>query len=197
LGSERRDAAIVIPDKAFFRIGEVAEILDVKPYIIRYWESEFSQLHPEKSSGNQRVYSRNDVKLLLTIKTLLWDQKFTIEGARKQLSARKAAQAAEEAPKGDEVPLTAEQSSQAARTLFPAPQTPVNPSMKSFLTQLDDLTAENQKLRKRLEQSEAQAEDLDRKLTEERKMRTQLISYLQREFETVINLVDSHLDDAE
>jgi DNA-binding transcriptional MerR regulator len=196
LGSERREAAIVIPDKAFFKIGEVAEILGVKAYIIRYWESEFSQLHPEKSTGNQRVYSRNDVNLLLTIKNLLWDQKFTIEGARKQLSARRSAQPEEGTP---ETPPSSDEAraAQPARTLFPAPPTAVTPSMKSFLAQLDDLTVENQKLRKRLEQSEAQAEDLDRKLAEERKMRTRLISYLQSEFEAVITLVDSHLDDAD
>src|SRR5579862_8655479 len=74
-----------IPDKLFFRIGEVSEIVGVEPYVLRYWESEFPALAPRKSSSGQRMFRRKDVELLLRIKHLLYDKKFTIEGARKEL----------------------------------------------------------------------------------------------------------------
>ncbi|HYA18272.1 MAG TPA: MerR family transcriptional regulator [Bryobacteraceae bacterium] len=76
-----------IPDKLFFRIGEVSEIVGVEPYVLRYWESEFPALAPRKSSSGQRMFRRKDVELLLRIKHLLYDQKFTIEGARKALTS--------------------------------------------------------------------------------------------------------------
>jgi len=74
-----------IPDKLFFRIGEVSEIVGVEPYVLRYWESEFPGLSPKKSSSGQRMFRRKDVDLLLNIKQLLYEKKFTIEGARKAL----------------------------------------------------------------------------------------------------------------
>ncbi|MBW1645831.1 MAG: MerR family transcriptional regulator [Deltaproteobacteria bacterium] len=74
-----------IPDKLFFRIGEVSEIVDVKPYVLRYWESEFDLIAPEKSNSRQRLYQRKDLELLLEIKRLLYDEGFTIAGARKKL----------------------------------------------------------------------------------------------------------------
>jgi DNA-binding transcriptional MerR regulator len=74
-----------LPDKAYFKIGEVARICDVKPYVLRYWESEFRSLRPVKSDTKQRVYRKKDVELLLRIRNLLYVQRFTIEGARKAL----------------------------------------------------------------------------------------------------------------
>ncbi len=74
-----------IPDKLFFRIGEVSEIVGVEPYVLRYWESEFPGLSPKKSSSGQRMFRRKDVELLLKIRQLLYEKKFTIEGARKAL----------------------------------------------------------------------------------------------------------------
>ena len=74
-----------IPDKLFFRIGEVSELIGVEPYVLRYWESEFSVLSPKKSSSGQRMFRRRDVEILLSIKHLLYDKKFTIDGARKVL----------------------------------------------------------------------------------------------------------------
>jgi DNA-binding transcriptional MerR regulator len=74
-----------IPDKLFFRIGEVSQIVGVEAYVLRYWESEFPGLSPRKSSTGQRMFRRKDVELLLRIKHLLYGQKFTIEGARKAL----------------------------------------------------------------------------------------------------------------
>jgi DNA-binding transcriptional MerR regulator len=75
-----------IPDKLFFRIGEVSQIVGVEPYVLRYWESEFKALSPKKSGTGQRMFRRKDVELLLEIKRLLYDRKFTIEGARLALS---------------------------------------------------------------------------------------------------------------
>jgi len=74
-----------IPDKLFFRIGEVSELLGVEPYVLRYWESEFPALAPKKSSSGQRMFRRKDLDLLFNIKHLLYEKKFTIEGARKAL----------------------------------------------------------------------------------------------------------------
>src|SRR5579863_16075 len=77
-----------IPDKLFFRIGEVSQIVGVEPYVLRYWESEFRELSPKKSSSGQRMFRKRDVELLLRIRHLLYDRKFTIEGARKVIADR-------------------------------------------------------------------------------------------------------------
>ena len=74
-----------IPDKLYFKIGEVSGLLGVEPYVLRYWETEFSALAPKKSGTGHRLYRRKDVELLLRIKHLLYDKKFTIEGARQWL----------------------------------------------------------------------------------------------------------------
>ena len=84
-----------IPEKLYFKIGEVSEITEVKPYILRYWENEFKIISPKKSSTKQRVYSRRDVDLIIEIKKLLYKEKFTLEGAKKrikELQAEKAKQ---------------------------------------------------------------------------------------------------------
>jgi DNA-binding transcriptional MerR regulator len=74
-----------IPDKLYFKIGEVSELLGVESYVLRYWETEFAVLSPKKSGTGHRLYRRKDVELLLRIKHLLYDKKFTIEGARQRL----------------------------------------------------------------------------------------------------------------
>jgi DNA-binding transcriptional MerR regulator len=74
-----------IPDKLYFRIGEVSKLLEVEPYVVRFWESEFPGLAPKKSDTGQRLFRRKDVELLLQIKFLLYEKKFTIEGARQAL----------------------------------------------------------------------------------------------------------------
>ena len=76
-----------IPDKLYFKIGEVSDLLGVEPYVLRYWETEFSQLTPKKSGTGHRLYRRKDVELLLRIKHLLYEKRFTIEGARQSLQA--------------------------------------------------------------------------------------------------------------
>jgi len=80
-----------IPDKLYFKIGEVSELLGVEPYVLRYWESEFPVLSPKKSGTGHRLYRRKDVELLLRIKHLLYEKRFTIEGARQSLQAESRA----------------------------------------------------------------------------------------------------------
>jgi len=77
---------VQIPDKMFFRIGEVSQITGVKPYVLRYWESEFRVLRPSKNRSGQRVYRRRDIETVLEIRDLLHRRKFTIAGARKWLA---------------------------------------------------------------------------------------------------------------
>jgi DNA-binding transcriptional MerR regulator len=77
-----------IPDKLYFRIGEVSRLAGIKPYVLRFWETEFSSLGPKKSGKGHRLYRRKDVELVLEIKRLLYDKRYTIEGARKYLESR-------------------------------------------------------------------------------------------------------------
>jgi DNA-binding transcriptional MerR regulator len=74
-----------IPDKSYFRIGEVSRLLNVQPYVIRYWESEFKTVRPIRTRSDQRLYRHRDVEELLLIRKLLYEENFTINGARKQL----------------------------------------------------------------------------------------------------------------
>ncbi len=76
----------VIPGKRYFTIGEVSELCAVKPHVLRYWEQEFPQLKPLKRRGNRRYYQRHDVILIRQIRSLLYEQGFTIGGARQRLS---------------------------------------------------------------------------------------------------------------
>jgi DNA-binding transcriptional MerR regulator len=77
-----------IPDKLYFRIGDVSRLAGVKPYVLRYWETEFPAIAPKKSGTGQRLYRRKDVELILEIKHLLYEKRFTIEGARKAIETR-------------------------------------------------------------------------------------------------------------
>lgn len=96
-------SSVDIPHKLYFRIGEVARIVGVKPYVLRYWESEFAVLRPEKTASGHRLYRRRDVEILLDIKRLLYDEKFTISGAKKRLR---------DVGKEGEAPLPAESAEQ-------------------------------------------------------------------------------------
>jgi DNA-binding transcriptional MerR regulator len=116
-----------IPDKLYFRIGEVSKLTGVKPYVLRFWENEFPGLGPKKSGTGHRLYRKKDVHMVLDIKHLLYEKRYTIEGARKWLDARpkgEAARTAPDAPKGDVAPRN-----QAATTqgeLFPPAPLPVD-----------------------------------------------------------------------
>jgi DNA-binding transcriptional MerR regulator len=84
-GKKKSTSEIIIPDRLYFRIGDVSELLQLPAYVLRFWETEFPQLKPTKSSTGQRMYRRREVELALRIKTLLYDNGFTIAGAREQL----------------------------------------------------------------------------------------------------------------
>ena len=80
--------AVEIPDKFYFKIGEVSDLADVPPYVLRFWETEFKQIKPKRTDAGQRLYRKQDVALVLKIKHLLYSRKFTIEGARQHLKKR-------------------------------------------------------------------------------------------------------------
>jgi DNA-binding transcriptional MerR regulator len=84
---QRRTASSEIPDKLYFRIGDVARICEVPAYVLRFWETEFSQLKPNKGGTGQRLYRKRDVELALRIKRLLYDEGYTIPGARQVFQA--------------------------------------------------------------------------------------------------------------
>ncbi len=75
-----------IPDKLYFKIGEVSKLASVAPHVLRFWEGEFTEIQPKRANSNQRLYRRDDVKVILLIKSLLHDQGYTISGAKKYLS---------------------------------------------------------------------------------------------------------------
>ena len=87
-----------IPNKLFFKIGEVCEITDTQPYVLRYWESEFPALAPAKNSSGQRIYRRRDIETVLRIKQLLYEEGFTIAGAKKRLEVEMSGRAETPAP---------------------------------------------------------------------------------------------------
>lgn len=80
------DIATRIPDKLYFKIGEVSRIAEVPPSVLRFWENEFPRIKPKRTDAGQRLYRKNHVALILTIKHLLYDRKFTIQGARQYLN---------------------------------------------------------------------------------------------------------------
>jgi DNA-binding transcriptional MerR regulator len=80
---------IIIPDKLYFKIGEVTLITDLAAYVLRFWESEFNVISPKRTESGQRLYRKSDVESILKIKLLLYDKKFTIQGAKKFLKAAK------------------------------------------------------------------------------------------------------------
>lgn len=90
---------VEIPNKLYFRIGDVSKLASVKPYVLRFWENEFPMLNPKKSGANQRLYRRKDVETVLEIKHLLYAKRFTIEGARSHLQQQRSRSAVKAAPK--------------------------------------------------------------------------------------------------
>jgi DNA-binding transcriptional MerR regulator len=87
MGSEKRHE-IKIPDKLYFKIGEVSRIAGLPSHVLRFWEGEFKKINPRRTAAGQRSYTRNDIETILEIKHLLYDRKFTIDGARRHIGAR-------------------------------------------------------------------------------------------------------------
>ena len=108
-----------IPAKRYFTIGEVSELCGVKPYVLRYWEQEFTQLKPMKRRGNRRYYQHHEVLLIRRIRELLYEQGFTISGARNRLAEHHAAARAEAVSAGAEVALAEEEAALVAADELP------------------------------------------------------------------------------
>ena len=105
----------LFPEKLFYKIGEVSRVVGVESYVLRYWEAEFSFLNPRKSKSGQRIYAKNDVDLILQIKRLLYEEKYTIDGVRRKLGSDPAQQSPANCPADPEV--TAEAASDAENIL--------------------------------------------------------------------------------
>lgn len=117
-----------IPDKLYFRIGEVSRLAGIKPYVLRFWETEFSALGPKKSGKGHRLYRRKDVELVLEIKRLLYENRYTIEGARKYLESRAREVASA---------VSASKPPRSQPTLFAEP----NPTIESIRKELTEILA--------------------------------------------------------
>jgi DNA-binding transcriptional MerR regulator len=121
-------APVAIPDKLYFRIGDVAKLCDVPPYVLRFWETEFPQLKPNKGGTGQRLYRKKDVEMALRIKSLLYDQGYTIPGARQvfKSAAEPTAISPTEAPSAPDVasPLTEADAPHLAAAMWVPPATP-------------------------------------------------------------------------
>ena len=114
-----------IPDKLYFRIGEVSQILQVEPYVLRYWESEFPTLAPKKSGTGHRLYKRKDVEMVLELKRLLYEKRFTIEGARLFLDQNKK--------QAKTTKMVAKAKADEATAVAAAPVTPVEANGQAML----------------------------------------------------------------
>jgi len=97
-----KSASVIIPDKFYFKIGEVADLLGLPTHVLRFWESEFKGIKPKRTAAGQRLYRKKDVELILEIKHLLYEKKYTIPGAKKHLKDRSARQHPQ-APTFDEI----------------------------------------------------------------------------------------------
>jgi len=123
-----------IPNKLFFKIGEVCEITDTQPYVLRYWESEFPALAPAKNSSGQRIYRRKDIETVLRIKQLLYDEGFTIAGAKKRLETEMSGKGATTAEAATAAPApAAEPADDRTRTVL----FEVRDQIREMLTLLD------------------------------------------------------------
>jgi DNA-binding transcriptional MerR regulator len=109
-----------IPNKLFFKIGEVCELTDTQPYVLRYWESEFPSLAPAKNSSGQRIYRRRDIETVLRIKQLLYEEGFTIAGAKKKLETEAAGKGATPASEAAQAVVEAEAGEENAADAAPA-----------------------------------------------------------------------------
>ncbi len=119
-----------IPDRLFFRIGDVSQLTGIEAYVLRFWEGEFPALSPKKTSSGQRQYRRKDVETVLEIKRLLYDEGYTIAGARKAMRGR---------PKQKK---NAAESDEQSDQLFPAPQaTAASPDLTGIKQELREILA--------------------------------------------------------
>jgi DNA-binding transcriptional MerR regulator len=123
-----------IPDKLYFRIGDVARLAGIKPYVLRFWETEFPSLGPKKSGTGHRLYRRKDVQLVFEIKGLLYEKRFTIEGARKFLETRAKTEPAVSAS-GKRAKAAAKKPAKVQGGLFDVPNSALD-SVRKELTEI-------------------------------------------------------------
>lgn len=155
-------AAATIPQKLFFKIGEVCEIAGVQAHVLRYWETEFPMLAPQKNRAGQRTYRRRDVEMALRIKELLYDEQYTIAGAKKKLATEMRAPSKEN--------LQSVQQKQNVRSLQPPPSlagkftspppTPGPSLSEDQRASLRQVAAQLQEILNLLEQGDAELEQL-------------------------------------
>src|SRR5512134_3937770 len=126
-----------IPNKLFFKIGEVCEITDTQPYVLRYWESEFAALAPAKNSSGQRIYRRRDIETILRIKQLLYEEGFTIAGAKKRLESELAGRVDTPIPAGSSTPVPAPGDGEPTQDRTRAALLEVRDQLRAILTLLD------------------------------------------------------------
>ena len=126
LEPSNNDELPAIPGKRYFTIGEVSELCGVKPHVLRYWEQEFPQLKPVKRRGNRRYYQRQDVLVIRQIRSLLYEQGFTIGGARKRLEGEEARDDVTQTPA--DRPPAARRARRSASRSCAAEQTSMGPS---------------------------------------------------------------------
>jgi DNA-binding transcriptional MerR regulator len=126
-------AAQPTTDRDFYRIGEVSRLTDLKPFVLRYWETEFPMLEPVKSPSGHRLYRQQDVEMVLRIKRLLYDEGFTIAGARRHLREQNGAAEMDTAPSGG----PADASAGAAQLLSRKMLLDLRDSLRAFLTLLE------------------------------------------------------------
>ncbi len=132
--------ALEIPDKLYFRIGEVARLAGIKPYVLRFWETEFPTLGPKKSGTGHRLYRRKEVELVLEIKRLLYEKRFTIEGARRFLDGRnKNAAAKAETVRRPRAKAAAAAEAGAQTALFADPDSSLLETVRKELRELAEM----------------------------------------------------------
>jgi len=130
-GTSIPDQETSIPDKLYFRIGEVAQLAGVEPYVLRFWEGEFPQLAPKKSGSGHRLYRRKDVELIFEVKRLLYEKRYTIEGARLHFEQSKSKKRGGSKSSGSAAPAKAAAAAAGASSSGPSMEAP--PPMQAML----------------------------------------------------------------
>jgi len=161
--------AISIPQKLFFKIGEVCELAGVQAHVLRYWETEFPMLAPQKNRAGQRTYRRKDVEMALRIKELLYDEQYTIAGAKKKLATELRAPARDSALPPARAPVRSLQPPPSLAARFtsstPAPSSPEPSSSETRLTSeqsasLKEIAGQLREILDLLDQGDAELQQL-------------------------------------
>jgi DNA-binding transcriptional MerR regulator len=154
-------ASVAIPQKLFFKIGEVCELAGVQAHVLRYWETEFPMLAPQKNRAGQRTYRRRDVEMALRIKELLYDEQYTIAGAKKKLASELRAAGRENLPSTQtKTPMRSLQPPPSLAAKLSSPQPAPAPTTSSQQGSLKQLAAELQEVLDLLDKGDVELEKL-------------------------------------